>query len=47
MQSKRSKSLLLIVIMVIAGVFIAAMLHEPTLVQTPVEQVLDAESFNR
>ena len=45
MQSKRKKPILTVVIVLAAAVIAAAMLHEPRLAQTPVEQVLDAGSF--
>jgi len=46
MQSK-GKTALLLLILLLAGAVAAAMLHEPKLVQTPVELALDAGIFKQ
>ena len=45
MQSK-GKSVLFLVVLLVGGVFVAAMMHEPKLVQTNVEQALDASNLS-
>lgn len=47
MQSIRNKALLFILIGAVITLFVAAMLHEPKLVQTSVEQKLDASAFKQ
>lgn len=46
MQSK-GKAFFIVLVLALAGIFIAAMFHEPTLTQSTVEQALDAKSFEK
>ena len=46
MQSK-GKIIFLALILVVAGGLVAAALHEPELLQTAVEQPLDAKNFTQ